>query len=98
LPKKIATKSELLERKIKRDPESRALAALHKGLKNLPVKRQPHVSLQFVTDLSKKLTRATYVALSVTDRHDRVEGFITSGLNNSEASWILTIRWPSCAF
>ena len=90
MQKKTATKSELLERKIKRDPESRALAALHKGIKNLPAKRQPHVSLQLVADLSKKLTRATYVALSITDTHDRVEGFITSGLNNSELARLST--------
>tara|TARA_B110000014_G_scaffold47112_1_gene31233 strand:- start:2364 stop:2912 length:549 start_codon:yes stop_codon:yes gene_type:complete len=90
LSKKITTESESLERKIKRDPESRALAALHKGLKNLPPKRQPHVSLQLVADLSKKLTRATYVALSITDKHDRVEGFITSGLSNSELARLST--------
>ena len=74
----------LLDRIARRDPEARALRALARAVDRLPSHRRPDESLQVVADIARKLTRARYAALAVTDRHDRVEGFITSGLSNEE--------------
>ena len=83
-------RSQQIQVAVRRDPERRALAALATRLKALPKKRTPIESLQVVTDLSKKLTRARYTALSETDEHDRVEGFVTSGLDPSQLAALST--------
>ncbi|MEX2445709.1 MAG: GAF domain-containing protein [Dehalococcoidia bacterium] len=72
-----------LDRLVHRDPERRALRALGRRLRQLPVRRTPDASLQAVADLARDLTRARYAALAITDRHDRTEGFVTSGLDRS---------------
>ena len=90
MPNESQPRSEQIQIAVRRDPERRALAALATRLKTLPRKRTPIESLQVVTDLSKKLTRARYTALSVTDEHDRVEGFVTSGLDPSQLAALST--------
>ncbi len=74
----------LLDRIVRRDPEARALRALAHAVDRLPARRRPDESLQVVVDIARNLTKARYAALSVTDRHDRVEGFITAGLSAEE--------------
>lgn len=69
-----------LDRLVRRDPERRTLRALAQRLAQLPARRSPEDPLQVVADLARELTRARYAALAVTDRDDRTEGFITSGL------------------
>jgi GAF domain-containing protein len=67
-----------------RDAEARALAALGRGLKHLPAKHRPEEALQVVVDLARTELQARYSALSVTDAHDRTQGFVTSGLTEAE--------------
>jgi GAF domain-containing protein len=74
----------LLDRIVRRDPEARALHALARAVDRLAAKRRPDESLQVVVDIARDLTGSRYAALSVTDSHDRVEGFITSGLSDAE--------------
>jgi GAF domain-containing protein len=69
-----------LDRLVRRDPERRALRALAARVARLPARRNPEMSLQVVADLARELTRARYAALAITDREDRTEGFVTSGL------------------
>ena len=69
-----------LDRLVHRDPERRALRALAAGVAKLPARHAPEASLQVVADLARELTRARYAALAITDREDRTEGFVTSGL------------------
>jgi two-component system sensor histidine kinase DevS len=75
----------------RRDPEARALRALAKAVRRLPARRHPEESLQVVVDLARQLTKAKYGALSVTDEHDRVEGFVVSGL---DAARLRRLRTP----
>ena len=74
----------LTDRLLRRDAESRALRALARGVQRLPERRRPEESLQLVADLARRLTRATYCALAVTDEHDRTQGFVVSGLTPEE--------------
>ena len=67
---------------LRRDPEARALRALSQALPRLPKRRRPDEELQVVVDLSRRLTRARYGALAVTDAHDVTVGFIVSGLDD----------------
>lgn len=80
-----------LDRLVHRDPERRALRALAARVAKLPARRNPEVSLQVVADLARELTRARYAALAITDREDRTEGFVTSGL---PAEALLRLRTP----
>lgn len=77
--------------RIEHDPERRALAALAGRLLGLPVRHTPDQALQIVVDLARELTGARYGALAVTDRADRVEGFMVSGLESAE---LLRLRTP----
>lgn len=65
---------------VHRDPEARTLRALAAALERLPARRRPEDSLQVVVDLARELTRARYSALTVTDEHDRTQGFVVSGI------------------
>lgn len=80
-----------LDALIERDPERRALAALADRLPHLPERHTPDQALQVVVDLARDLTGARYGALAVTDRADRVEGFMVAGLESSE---LLRLRTP----
>jgi len=80
-----------LDRLVVRDPERRALRALARRTRDLPKKRRPDDSLQIVVDLARELAGGRYAALSVTDEHDRTEGFFTSGLGNDE---LMRLRTP----
>ena len=73
-----------------RDPEARALDALARALRRLPQHHRPEDSLQIVADLARTETRARYSALSVTDEHDRTQGFLTSGLTAEELRGLRT--------
>lgn len=79
-----------LDRLIRRDPERRALHALSRRVAKLPPRHRPDESLQVVADLARDLTRARYAALAVTDRYDRTEGFITSGLSPGQLARLRT--------
>lgn len=46
--------------------------------------RTPDAALQQLCDLARELTEARYAALSVTDEHYHVEGFVTSGLSKRD--------------
>ena len=48
----------LTDRLLRRDPETRALCALARGVERLPERRCPEESLQLVADLARRLTRA----------------------------------------
>jgi GAF domain-containing protein len=74
----------------KRDPEARALDALAQALRALPEQHRPEQALQIVADLARTETRARYSALSVTDEHDRTQGFVTSGLTPEELRGLKT--------
>lgn len=80
-----------VDTRIEHDPERRALAALAERLPLLPKRHTPDQSLQIVVDLARDLTRARYGALAVTDRADRVEGFMVAGLESSE---LMRLRTP----
>jgi GAF domain-containing protein len=69
---------------LRRDPEVRALRALARGVRNLPPHHRPEDALQIVVDLARAETKARYAALSVTDQHDRTQGFVTSGMTAEE--------------
>ena len=66
-----------------RDPEYRALRKLADRNRKHPP-RTPHDALQHVADVARDLTDATYAALAVTGATDYVEGFIVSGMDESE--------------
>jgi GAF domain-containing protein len=80
-----------IDRLIVRDPERRALRALARRTAALPAKHRPDDSLQIVVDLARDLARGRYAALSVTDEHDRTEGFFTAGLGRDE---LMRLRTP----
>jgi GAF domain-containing protein len=80
-----------IDRLIRRDPERRALHALAQRVKDLPARHRPDDALQIVVDLARELARGRYAALSVTDEHDRTEGFFTSGLGRDE---LMRLRTP----
>lgn len=80
-----------VEALVEHDPERRALAALAERLPALPARHTPDQALQIVVDLARDLTRARYGALAVTDRADRVEGFMVSGLESAE---LMRLRTP----
>lgn len=80
-----------LDSLVARDPERRALAALADRLPYLPERHTPDQALQVVVDLARELTMARYGALAVTDRADRVEGFVVAGLEPSE---LMRLRTP----
>ena len=80
----------LTDRLLRRDPETRALCALARGVERLPERRRPEESLQLVADLARRLTRAKYSALAVTDEHDRTQGFVTSGLSKDDLRGLRT--------
>jgi GAF domain-containing protein len=73
-----------LPKALQHDPEARALAALAEALRDLPPIHRPEDALQIVADLARSETRARYAALSVTDEHDRTQGFVTSGMTERE--------------
>ena len=80
----------LTDRLLRRDPERRALRALARGVKRLPVRRRPDESLQLVVDLAREMTRAKYGPLAVTDEHDMTQGFVTSGLSADDLRGLRT--------
>ncbi|TAJ18435.1 MAG: GAF domain-containing protein [Dehalococcoidia bacterium] len=80
-----------LDARVERDAERRALAALADRLPDLPERHSPDQALQIVVDLARDLTLARYGALAVTDRLDRVEGFVVAGLESSE---LMRLRTP----
>ena len=69
---------------LRRDPEARALRALARAVGSLPDHHRPEEALQLVVDLARAETKARYAALSVTDEHDRTQGFVTSGMTAQE--------------
>jgi len=69
---------------LRRDPEARALRALANALRALPERHRPEDALQLVADVARRETKARYAALSVTDEHDRTQGFVTSGMSPEE--------------
>jgi GAF domain-containing protein len=69
---------------LRRDPEARALRALARGIRDLPPQHRPEEALQVVVDLARSETKARYAALSVTDEHDRTQGFVTAGMTPAE--------------
>jgi GAF domain-containing protein len=79
-----------LVRRVRHDPETRALRALARGTRTLPARRRPEVALQLVSDLARSLTKASYAALAVTDEHDYTEGFVVSGLDDVELRYLKT--------
>lgn len=83
--------SPAVDERVDRDPERRALAALAARLPILPSRHTPDQALQVIVDLARELTGARYGALAVTDRADRVEGFMVSGLASTE---LLRLRTP----
>ncbi|MBM3139130.1 MAG: GAF domain-containing protein [Chloroflexi bacterium] len=66
---------------VRRDPEARTLRSLARAVERLPSRHHPEDALQVVVDLARSLSRARYGALAVTDAHDRVQGFVVSGLD-----------------
>lgn len=80
-----------VETRVEHDPERRALGALAGRLPTLPPRHTPDQALQIVVDLARELTGARYGALAVTDRADRVEGFMVSGLESAE---LMRLRTP----
>lgn len=68
----------------RRDSEARALRGLAKALRGLPARHRPEEALQVVVDLARTETKARYAALSVTDEHDRTQGFVTAGMTAEE--------------
>lgn len=80
-----------IDARVERDPERRALVALAERLPALPTRHTPDQALQVIVDLARELTDARYGALAVTDRADRVEGFMVSGLASAE---LLRLRTP----
>ena len=81
----------VVETRVEHDPERRALMALAGRLPTLQARHTPDQALQVVVDLARELTGARYGALAVTDRTDRVEGFVVSGLESNE---LLRLRTP----
>jgi GAF domain-containing protein len=65
------------------DAEYRALRRLAELLDG-PRHRTPLDALQQVVDLAREMTRARYGALTISDEHDRTEGFVTSGLSKAQ--------------
>lgn len=80
-----------VDAQVARDPERRVLTALAERLPVLPRRHTPEQALQIAVDLARDLTGARYAALAVTDRADRVEGFVVSGLESAE---LLRLRTP----
>lgn len=80
-----------LDVRVEHDAERRALAALASRLPDLPTRHTPDQALQIVADLARELTGARYSALAVTDRADRVEGFMVSGLESAD---LMRLRTP----
>ena len=74
----------------RRDPEARALRALAHALRDVPPRAKAADELQIVADLARTEARARYCALSVTDVHDRTEGFFTSGLTAEQLHGLRT--------
>ncbi len=66
------------------DGEIEALLRLARIQARFPTPTKPDDVLQAVCDLAKELTRGRYSALSITDEHDRTEGFYVSGLTKAE--------------
>ncbi len=62
------------------DGEYRALLALAEFVRN-PKPKTPVDELEGIADLARRLTNARYAALGVTDEHDHMEGFVTSGID-----------------
>src|SRR5690606_1741732 len=80
-----------IDRLVVPDPARRALRALARRTRALPKRRKPDDALQVVVDLARGLARGRYAALSVTDSHDRTEGFFTSGLSREQ---LMRLRTP----
>ena len=74
---------EHLVRRVRRDPETRALRSLARALKTLRPKHRPDESLQLVADLARELTSAAYCALAITDAENNTQGFFVSGLDDA---------------
>ena len=72
------------------DSEARVLRALAEALRALPPRHRVDDVLQVVADLAAAEARARYGALTVTDVHDRTQGFFTSGLSEEELRGLRT--------
>jgi two-component system, NarL family, sensor histidine kinase DevS len=70
-------------RRVRHDPEQRALRALASALETLRPKHRPDESLQLLADLARELTGASYSALAITDADNNTEGFFVSGLDSA---------------
>jgi len=68
-------------RRVRRDPETRALRALARSLKTLRSNHRPDESLQLLADLARELTGAAYSALAITDADNNTEGFFVAGVD-----------------
>jgi two-component system sensor histidine kinase DevS len=68
-------------RRVRRDPETRALRALARALKTLRPKHRPDESLQLLADLARELTGAAYSALAITGDDNSTEGFFVAGVD-----------------
>ncbi len=66
------------------DPEYRVLVRLAGVARAQPKPRTPLDALQRLVDLARAMTAARYAALTVSDEHDRTEGFVTSGLTKAQ--------------
>lgn len=72
------------------DPEARALRSLAEELRALPPRHHVNDVLQVVVDLAAAEARALYGALTITDVHDRTQGFFTSGLSDEQLRGLRT--------
>lgn len=72
------------------DSEARVLRALAEGLRDLPPRARVNEVLQMVVDLATAEARARYGALTVTDVHDRTQGFFVSGLSEQQLHGLRT--------
>lgn len=72
------------------DSEARTLRALADGLRALPDHHRVDDVLQVVVDLATKAARARYGALTITDEHDRTQGFFTCGLSAEQLRGLRT--------
>jgi len=62
------------------DGEYRALLALAELVRQ-PKPKEPLGELEAIAHLARELTNARFAALGVTDERDRMEGFVTSGID-----------------
>jgi GAF domain-containing protein len=72
------------------DPEAHALRALADALRALPQRHRVDDELQVVVELAASETRSRYAALTITDVHDRTQGFFTAGLSEEQLRGLRT--------